>query len=165
MAHLEFCSNCGKKNSFGLIDGNKRYHCVHCNTIHYENPKPTATIVCFNDESILLAKRAYKPAKGEWGLPGGFLELNETLQDGALRELKEETNLEGDFINIIGTCSHYGSIFGDILLIGVHIHVYDYSHMRAGDDAEEIDFFSINNLPEIAFDCHAKIISKFIRGI
>ena len=117
MAHLEFCSNCGIKNTYGFIEGNNRYHCKGCDTIHYENPKPTATIICIRDNELLLAKRAFNPAKGEWGLPGGFMELNETLNEAAERELKEETNLEGTVKQVLSTCSHYGTIFGDILLI------------------------------------------------
>ena len=64
------------------------------NTIHYENPKPTASIICMRDNELLLAKRAFNPAKGEWGLPGGFMELNETLNEAAERELKEETSIK-----------------------------------------------------------------------
>ena len=63
-------------------------------TIHYQNPKPTATLICPRDDEILLVQRAFDPGRGEWGLPGGFLELGETLNQGAIRELKEETNLE-----------------------------------------------------------------------
>ena len=142
MAYLEYCSYCGSTNQHGFIDGNHRYHCVSCNTIHYENPKPTATIICMRNDELLLAKRAFSPAKGEWGLPGGFMELNETLNEAAMRELKEETNLDGKVKNILSTCSHYGSIFGDILLIGVEMVVEDFSKMRAGDDAEELEFLA-----------------------
>ena len=161
MKRLEYCSQCGEKNIYGFIDGNHRYHCLHCETIHYENPKPTATIICVKGNSILLAKRAYEPAKGEWGLPGGFMELNETLEEAAQRELKEETNLTGEVTRIISTCSHYGSVFGDILLIGLEMQIDDYSVMKAGDDAEELNFFNLNNLPEIAFYCHNKFINEY----
>ena len=161
MALLAYCSNCGKKNKYGFIDGNKRYHCEHCKSIHYENPKPTATIICIKNDKILLAKRAFEPAKGEWGLPGGFMELNETLYEAASRELKEETNLIGDVTYLLSTCSHYGTIFGDILLIGVEMEVLDFSDMKAGDDAEELDFFELDNLPDIAFYCHQKFIDEF----
>ena len=161
MSYLEYCSHCGSKNQYGFIDGNNRYHCVSCNTIHYENPKPTATIICVKNDELLLAKRAFDPGKGEWGLPGGFMELNETLNEAAMRELKEETNLDGKVKNILSTCSHYGSIFGDILLIGVEMVVTDFSNMRAGDDAEELQFFNFNNLPEIVFDCHSKFINQY----
>ena len=66
MGYLEFCSSCGNENIYGRIDGGHRYHCISCKTIHYENPKPTATIICTNKNKLLLAKRAFSPAKGEW---------------------------------------------------------------------------------------------------
>ena len=161
MGDLKFCSSCGSKNVYGYIDGHHRHHCVRCETIHYENPKPTATIICMNDTKLLLAKRAFSPAKGEWGLPGGFMELNETLDQAAIRELKEETNLDGSVHRILSTCSHYGSIFGDILLIGLEMKVNDFSTMKAGDDAEELNFFDLNDLPHIAFYCHNKFINEY----
>ena len=161
MSYLEICSNCGKKNLYGYIDGNKRYHCISCNTIHYENPKPTATILCMHNSRILLARRAFDPGKGEWGLPGGFMELNETLEEATLRELKEETNLTGEFRSIFSTCSHYGTIFGDIILIAVKIKVSNFTNMKAGDDVSELNFFDFNNLPNIVFYCHRKFIDDY----
>ena len=161
MGYLEFCSSCGNKNVYGHIDGEHRYHCATCKTIHYENPKPTATIICTKNDTLLLAKRAFSPAKGEWGLPGGFMELNETLNEAAIRELKEETNLDGTVKRILSTCSHYGTIFGDILLIGVEMEVNNFSKMKAGDDAEELGLFNINDLPSIAFYCHNKFIDEY----
>ena len=92
MKKLIYCSQCGAKNHYGQIDGNTRYHCKDCNSIHYQNPRPTATLLCALNDSILLVQRAFEPGKGEWGLPGGFLELNETLEAGASRELKEQPN-------------------------------------------------------------------------
>ena len=165
MAYLEYCSNCGLKNENSYIDGNNRHHCPSCKTIHYENPKPTATLICPRGNSILLGRRAYSPGKGEWGLPGGFMELNETLEQAALRELKEETNLAGEFNRILGTCSHYGSIFGDVLLIGIVINLQeDISAMQAGDDVSELQFFNIEDLPNLAFECHRKIVSYYVEN-
>ena len=88
---MEFCSNCGKKNQYGHIDGNTRYHCAKCYAIHYENPKPTATLIFPREIEILLVKRAKEPGKGLWGLPGGFIERKESPEIAAVRELKEET--------------------------------------------------------------------------
>lgn len=161
MGYLKFCSSCGSENVYSYIDGHHRYHCAQCKTIHYENPKPTATIICMSDTKLLLAKRAFSPAKGEWGLPGGFMELNETLEQAARRELKEETNLDGRVHRILSTCSHYGTIFGDILLIGVEMMVDDFSRIKAGDDAEALDFFDLDDLPHIAFYCHNKFINEY----
>ena len=163
MNYYKYCSQCAETNTHGYIDGNHRYHCTHCKAIHYQNPKPTATLICPKGDHRLLGRRAFSPGKGEWGLPGGFMELNETLYDAALRELKEETNLEGKVTRILGTCSHYGSIFGDILLIGLQVDIDNWDAMIAGDDVSELKLFSINNLPDLAFDCHTKILSYYLK--
>ena len=89
--------------------------------MHYENPKPTATLVCPRKEEILLVKRAVGPGKNMWGLQCGFVERGESLGAAARRELKEETMLDGGDIKIIGTCSYFNIMFGDKLLIGLDV--------------------------------------------
>ena len=162
MGYLEFCSNCGSSNKFGRIDGNSRFYCFKCNTIHYENPKPAATLVCpNNNDEILVVKRAVNPGKGLWGLPGGFIEKGETPEMAAERELKEETRLIGLVVKTLGTCSHHNTIFGDILLIGLEVKIKDWSIMEAGDDTEQTALFPIKAIPKLAFKCHEKIVNIF----
>ena len=161
MGYLEFCSNCGEKNKFGKKEGNNRFYCLHCHTTHYDNPKPTATLICPKNNSILLVKRAADPGKGLWGLPGGFIERGETPEAGATRELLEETNLTGTVTKILGTCSHFNTIFGDILLIGMEVQISDWSQTRAGDDALEATLFQLENLPNLAFPCHVNIVKMY----
>ena len=161
MGYLEFCSNCGEKNKFGNKDGTNRFYCSHCSTIHYENPKPTATLICPQNDSILLVKRAAGPGKGLWGLPGGFIEKGESPETGAARELLEETNLQGSVKQILGTCSHHNTIFGDILLVGMEIHIYNWKELRAGDDASDAQLFQLNDLPSLAFPCYEKIVKMY----
>jgi len=161
MKKLNYCSSCGNKNTFSEIEGRERFHCKKCNTIHYQNPKPTATLICPKDNKILLVKRAFEPAIGTWSLPGGFLELNETLNEGASRELKEETNLNGEMIKLLGDCSYFNSIFGDILLLGVLMKINKWDSMQCGDDASDAKLFDINDCPELAFECHEKIFNIY----
>ena len=161
MGYLEFCSNCGSYNKFGKIDGNQRFFCSECDTIHYENPKPTATLICPRNNEILLVKRAVDPGKGLLGLPGGFTEKGESPEVAAKRELKEETGLDGSTVRVLGICSHFNTMFGDILLIGIEVEVQDWSTMVAGDDAEEAALFPLNNLPNLAFPCHEKIVNMY----
>ena len=158
---MEFCSNCGNKNQYGHIDGNTRYHCTKCCAIHYENPRPTATLICPRDAEILLVKRAKEPGKGLWGLPGGFIELKESPEIAAVRELKEETQLDGHVVDILGTCSQFNTIYGDILLIGIHMMINDSTKLQAGDDADEAKFISPEEMPTLAFPCYDKIISMY----
>ena len=161
MKKLVFCSQCGKKNTFSFKDGNDRFHCESCGTIHYQNPKPTATLICTKKDKILLVKRAFNPGKGEWNLPGGFLELGETLNQGAKRELKEETNLNGEMFKLLGHCSYFNSIFGDILLLGVEMKISKWDNLKAGDDALEAGFFKINECPPLIFECHQLIFDLY----
>jgi len=165
MGYLEFCSNCGNKNQFGAKDGNMRHYCLQCGTIHYENPKPTATLICAHENQLLLVKRAIEPGKGMWGLPGGFVERGETPEMGAERELLEETNLRGCIKKILGTCSHFNTVFGDILLIGMEVQVKEWSTLRPGDDAAEATLFPLEKLPTLAFPCHEKIVKRYIEQL
>ena len=164
MKKLIYCSTCGEENNFSHIDGDIRYHCPKCKTIHYQNPKPTATLICLKNDKILFVKRAFDPGKGQWSLPGGFLELGETLEQGAKRELKEETNLDGDVIKLIGNCSYFNSIFGDILLLGLEVKVDNWKNLVAGDDALEAKFFQIKACPSLIFECHQKIFDLYIKN-
>tara|TARA_B100000131_G_scaffold18345_2_gene18280 strand:+ start:2208 stop:2708 length:501 start_codon:yes stop_codon:yes gene_type:complete len=165
MKKLIYCSTCNTKNNFSTIEGELRYHCPNCKTIHYQNPKPTATLICIKKNEILLVKRAFAPAKGEWSLPGGFIELGETPEDAAKRELKEETNLNGEVVKLLGHCSHFNSIFGDILLIGMEVEIKNWDNLIPGDDADEAGFFNIKNCPKLAFECHQKIFNMYLKTI
>ncbi len=161
MAHLEYCSNCGAKNNYGEHNGNLRHYCSKCGAVHYENPKPASTLICPRDNTILLVKRAFEPAKGWWCLPGGFIELKETPEDAGIRELKEETNLDGKINRFLGHCSHFNTMFGDILLMGMVVDVPDFSNLSCGDDASDAQFFSLDNLPKLAFPCHDKFVNIY----
>ena len=96
-----------------------------------------------------------------WGLPGGFIERGETPEAGATRELLEETNLKGTVKQILGTCSHFNTIFGDILLIGMEVQISDWSTIKAGDDAIEAVLFPLEELPPLAFPCHENIVKIY----
>ena len=165
MKKLIYCSSCGTKNSFDIIEGRKRFYCVKCNQIHYQNPKPTATLICPKGHKVLLVKRAFQPAKGTWSLPGGFIELGETPEEAAKRELKEETNLNGEVIKLLGHCSHFNSIFGDILLLGMTMKIDNWDDLSSGDDASDAQLFNINNFPSLAFECHNKILNMYIKDL
>jgi ADP-ribose pyrophosphatase YjhB (NUDIX family) len=91
---MKYCSNCGKEVAKAIPkdDDRERYICPGCETIHYQNPNiVTGTIPVWEDK-ILLCKRAIDPRYGLWTLPAGFMELDETTQEGAIRETLEESN-------------------------------------------------------------------------
>ena len=71
-------------------DTHDRAVCVACGFVAYENPKVVVGSVVAHDGSVLLCRRAIEPRRGFWTLPAGYLELNETLEEGAKREAQEE---------------------------------------------------------------------------
>jgi 8-oxo-dGTP diphosphatase len=109
---------------------------------------------------VLLIKRGNEPYKGCWSLPGGFIEMDEELEDAAARELKEETGLSGVKLTQMRT---YGTVGRDprgrqisVAFLGI---VKGNKKAKAGDDAADVKWVSIKKLPEkMGFD-HCKIIS------
>ncbi len=138
-------------------------------TYTYQYPKPSVTTDCIitrslgNKKLVLLIKRKHNPFINNWALPGGFVEIDEGLLDGAKRELEEETGLKGIELSQFKT---YGKPNRDPR--GRTISVIYYGFMgnkepivEAGDDAAEARWFDLEKLPELAFD-HKEIIDEFI---
>lgn len=94
---MNFCSNCGSDQLRHTIpDGDNRYRmvCGQCQVIHYSNPKIVAGCLPVFGDRVLLARRAIKPCYGLWNIPSGYLENGETVEEGALREVREEVEAE-----------------------------------------------------------------------
>ena len=89
---LNFCSNCGAKVRLRVPPGDSlpRYVCDNCGTIHYRNPLLVVGTIPEWKDQVLLCKRAIEPRSGLWTLPAGFMELDETTAQAALRETHEE---------------------------------------------------------------------------
>lgn len=141
----------------------------------YKHPHPAVTADCVvfaidnKSLNILLIKRNLEPFKGGWALPGGFIHMEETAEEGALRELKEETGVEDIYLEQFHTFTavdrdpRVDEISGlpeRVMTIAfmAFIRQDDYSVM-AGDDAANAQWFPVNNLPTLAFD-HKEIIYK-----
>jgi len=145
-----------------IIEGRRRLRCERCGEIHYENPLPATAMVCRNNKGdFLLVKRSEPPGVGQWCLPGGFIEVGETAQQGALRELKEETGLEGRILRVIDVVSRINGYWGDVLLIGFEVEITGGT-LRAADDAADARYFPPKQLPEIAFDTHRRILDEIL---
>ena len=160
MTSLIYCPHCSTRLINKFIDEKNRLFCTKCNKPIYENPVPSTACVVINEkEEILLVKRGAEPRKGEWCLPGGFIELYERPEKGCLRELKEETNLEGEIERLVGVCLSESPIYKSVLVIGYSIKNFR-GKIKPGDDSEEARFFNFKEMPKIAFDSHRSIFEK-----
>jgi ADP-ribose pyrophosphatase YjhB (NUDIX family) len=102
---LRFCSNCGKSLQLGAIDGEDRdrLSCAACGHIAYVNPRLVVTTLPITEDGrIVLLRRGIEPGRGAWAQPGGFLEVDETVHQAAIRETLEETGLLIEPGEIIG---------------------------------------------------------------
>ena len=87
-------------------DDRPRMVCKDCGFIHYENPKIVTGAVCVWENKFLLCRRAIEPRKGYWTVPAGFLELGETISEGAAREVWEEACARVNIKELIGMLYH-----------------------------------------------------------
>jgi ADP-ribose pyrophosphatase YjhB (NUDIX family) len=102
---LNFCSNCGSALRLGAIDGEDRdrLSCAACGHIAYVNPRLVVTTLPVTDDGrLVLLRRGIEPGRGAWAQPGGFLEVDETVHEAAIRETLEETGLIVEPGEIIG---------------------------------------------------------------
>lgn len=136
-------------------------------TYDYPMPAITADVVVSHGrwpEKILLVKRKKAPYKGRWALPGGFLEMNETLYECAQRELKEETNLDIAKLTFLEIRDQVGRdprgrtvsvVYYKRLTMG------PLPEVKASDDAQEVRWFNVAEIEKmsLAFD-HKEIIFR-----
>jgi ADP-ribose pyrophosphatase YjhB (NUDIX family) len=95
---MRFCCSCGNPVALQRVaqDARARFVCVSCGTIYYANPRVLVGCLAYYHDRILLCKRALEPCRGLWSIPAGFMEENESLEQGAARETLEETGVEVD---------------------------------------------------------------------
>lgn len=134
----------------------------------YDYPRPMLTADCVvvrSGSEVLLVRRGGEPFKGCWALPGGFMEMDETIEHCAVRELEEETGLrfaERD-LRLIGVYSAPGrDPRGRTVTAAYRVELVEQSAENgrpvAGDDAAEVRWWPLAALPPLAFD-HAEIIA------
>ena len=148
----------------------------------YDYPRPAVTVdivVCTGELSdVLLIQRKHAPFEGYWALPGGFVEMEETLESAALRELQEETGVSDVALTEVGT---FGAPFRDprgrVITIAYATVIDEFAlTIKAGSDASAAAWFSTapfgqtgkvnaaTNKPRLAFD-HAEIIQKALEKL
>ena len=131
----------------------------------YKYPRPAVTTDCVvfgiegNNINVLLIKRGNEPFKGLWALPGGFLNPDETAEEGALRELREETGVEAAEVEQLHTFSDPKRDPRDRVISIAYMAIVKMQEVKGGDDASDARWFPIDNLPELAFD-HDQILQK-----
>ena len=158
---MNFCSNCGKpvRRAIPAGDHKPRFICDSCNTIHYENPRIIVGCLPRWKDKVLLCKRAIDPGRGLWTLPAGFLENDETVEAGALRETLEEANADVRIIRLFSLFSV--PIVGQVhLFFLASLNNLDFS---PGKETTSLALFHKDEIPwnEIAFSSVRFTLDKY----
>lgn len=141
-----FCTKCGKQSLKKLKpknDTHERIVCESCNDILYTNPKVVVGSVCTFQNKILLCKRAIDPQKGLWTLPAGYLEINESVEEGAIREAYEEAYANIQIVNLLAVYSlrHISQI--QIIFEAKLIN----EDVKPGIESLDVDLFEWSDIP------------------
>lgn len=148
---MPYCIECGHVAHYIVPDNDSRERlvCPNCHYIHYENPKVVSGTLCVHDGKILLCRRAIEPRFGFWTLPAGFLEIGESMRDGAVRETIEEA--DG-----VATNTKLYALF-DLPHVG-QIHVMYLANLQDGQfgigtESLECRLFALDEIPwdELSF--------------
>ena len=124
----------------------------------YPYPRPSVTTDCVivgydgKNLKVLLVQRGIPPFKGMWAFPGGYLQMDETAEEGARRELLEETGLIPSYIEQFHTFSEVERDPRGRVITIAYLALLNISEVHGGDDAAKADWFSINDVPQLAFD-------------
>ena len=132
----------------------------------YEYPRAALTVDCVvfgrgdGAFKVLLIRRASPPYEGSWALPGGFVELHETLEQAALRELEEETGIRLAHAEQLRAFDRVDRDPRERVISVAHMVVVDLAGLvpKGSDDASEAQWFDLAALPPLAFD-HAEVLA------
>ena len=132
-------------------DNRERDVCVSCGHIAYQNPKVVVGSVVVSGSAVLLCRRAIEPRRGFWTLPAGYMELGETLEEGAAREAMEEAEAAISIDGILGVFSI--ARIGQVQVIFRARFADPEAHHAAGPESLEVSLFEWDRIPwdEIAF--------------
>lgn len=160
--YCPLCANLLRKEYKNLLI------CTKCDFHFYNNPVPCNAVIIENNKGeILLVKRKFEPQKGNWDLPGGFIQPDEDLIHSIKREIKEELNTDISIKRIIGIYNDqyiYNNVLYKTLIIVVSGRVTS-REIKASDDISKATFFPKDKVLEqrIAFSAIKKALSDYLR--
>lgn len=158
---MNYCPECGGRlaERFVPAEGRPRLVCQACGEVFYQNPKVVAATITHRDGQVFLLRRGVPPGWGLWGLPAGYVEIGETVEDAARRETREEIGLEVEIQRLFNVYSRPGSPIVNIVYLARVIG----GELRAGGEALAVGAFLPEEIPwgELAFPSHVAALREW----
>jgi 8-oxo-dGTP diphosphatase len=158
---FRYCPNCSNEMTPTEVEGKTLQGCSSCGYIHYLDPKIAAGVIASNENGeVLLMQRNHEPRKGLWSYPSGYVDSGEKVEDAAVRETLEETQVRVKLDGLLGVYSETGN---RVVLVVYRGSIVD-GEPTAGPESLAVGFFDPNELPELAFPRDGQIIEEWRSG-
>jgi ADP-ribose pyrophosphatase YjhB (NUDIX family) len=163
---VRFCSRCGVELTFGQITGEERDRlaCPSCGFVFYVNPRLVVTTLPITDRGeVMLIRRGIAPCYDMWAQPGGFLEIDETVREAAIRETLEETGLQIEPLEIIGL---YSRVQAAVVVVAFEARIVG-GEPRVTHESLETRPFAPEAIPwpQIAFETSVLAIRDWVARV
>jgi ADP-ribose pyrophosphatase YjhB (NUDIX family) len=158
-----FCPMCATELVYRQLYDRLRQQCPACGWIHFQDPKVGAGVIAEQEGRVLLGRRGIDPGKGLWCFPSGFMEIDETSEEAAIREFKEETGLDVELAGLFGVYHFHSAVKGTGVLLLYRGRITG-GVLAAMDDITELTFFSPDELPpdeELAFESNRNALRRW----
>lgn len=161
---MKFCPRCGQPLETEVLNDLPRRVCTACGYIYWNNPLPVAGAVVIDARGqVLLVRRSVEPQLGRWNLPAGYLEFGESIEEAAVREVREESGL---LVELTGFLCSVGAGHPDWPWSSLTFSFF-YARpvggeLEPGDDADRAAFYLPGALPDpIAFRSHRRALARW----
>lgn len=162
ITHPSFCPICGESLVERPIGGRERATCPSCGYIHFVNPVPGVGIIIEYQDQIVLVKRGGRIHTGRWALPSGYIEADESVEEAAIREAKEETGLDVALDEMLGVYSFPDGPPASGIIMVYTARVVG-GELRSGDDAIDVALFFPADLPQLPFRTHRQAMERWLQ--
>lgn len=157
---VRFCPRCGHTMRTRTVGDKPRRSCPQCDYIYFTDPKVGVGVFVLNAAGeVLLVRRVMNPERGKWSIPAGFLDQGEDPQTTAVREAREETGLDVAITGLIDVYHNPPQAGGASIFVLYRAEARGGT-LRAGDDADAVGFFALDDLPELAFNSTQDMIRR-----
>ena len=154
-----YCQTCGHSLANRNVSCVQRLVCTACGLVAYVDPKLAAVVLASRNGQLLLVRRAIEPQLGKWSFPSGYVDRGEAVESAAVREVKEETNIEVEIVGLIGLYSRDGSP----VALAAYAATVVGGELRPGVEAQDVRFFRHDELPALPFPDDDQILSDWRR--
>lgn len=152
-----YCHRCGNGMSERSVGGMIRPSCDSCGAVVFLDPKLAVVVIVSSEDRILMVKRDIEPMMGRWSFPSGYVDRGEVVEDAAIREVWEETNVEVRLDRLLGVYSGEGA---PVVLVAYAARVNGGS-AEAGDETQAVEWFPSDKLPPLPFPHDEEIMADW----